>query len=904
MKKIVSIVLVFVLSLSALMCGTIFAEAPISDGELKSLQEVEVLSDLGIIMDKNRFNITENVTRGDFAVLIARLLRPDTLTQSEFTFFADVPTSNPASAAVAALVEEGIVTGIGNGEFGVDDYITYHQAIKMVISILGYNPYAQQKGGYPTGHLSVASELKLLRNIKLSDEHITGEIAAKLIYNALEVNIMQMNKVIGDEATYVVPLNKTLLSENMNIEKIEGRVTQNYLTALSGESNLGSGFVRIDSETFVLDNKKAVEYIGFYVTAYAKEDKNTGQKTIISIRYNDRYNNLVKVNAEDILPTETTKTNIVYLNDSDRTVNLKISPIADVIYNGKSLRASYTADTFRISSGHIELIDVEGDGSYDIIRVTEFQDIFIGNDLTDDTLIIYDEIDKSISVDVNPNTAVVTVWQDDSEASLGNVSANTLLSVAASASNMGYQNAYVNIIINNNTVRGRIQELGEEYVIINDTVYNISSAYRGVGLTVDAEGMFYLNSDNKIAFGKAEPSSDLMYGYIFKLGKMPGINQQAQIKILNTANEYEVMNCADRVWINNKTVKTYEELLQELLPTRLVPFGYENADFTKIEPLKDDYVNQLIKYGINTDGEINRIYTTNEVNKDVFSVDVKLGRYAHKRDNRSFGGLYLEFFSDANTYFLLVPDINATNVQREDEKSYAFVRTGVRLTDTGDTQVMQAYDLNESGVAAVCLKEEEMGANTELGVQSPMGLVQRVVTGINEDGEIVKKLVVYEKGIEQTLEAEESALFEGLDAGDVVRYRTNRQGKVDVLRCILDYSEWDFNEYHEPIVSGSRGGTYQRQDRVVFAAIYSVTGRCMRVTPNYDKLGTSQESEIIFEYSLLDKAPITVYNESTKKVRRGTIDDLKNNTYFANPNSRIVYLTGMGLTESVFVFER
>ena len=61
----------------------------------------------------------------------------------------------------------GVTGGIGNGMFGPEDPVTYEQAVKMIVSALGYDLVANNKGGYPTGYLAVASSEGITKTSKL-----------------------------------------------------------------------------------------------------------------------------------------------------------------------------------------------------------------------------------------------------------------------------------------------------------------------------------------------------------------------------------------------------------------------------------------------------------------------------------------------------------------------------------------------------------------------------------------------------------------------------------------------------------------------------------------------------------------------------------------------------------------
>ena len=49
-----------------------------------------------------------------------------------------------------------MLQGNGDGSFSPEEETTAEQAIKILVCALGYEPMAEEKGGYPTGYLTVA----------------------------------------------------------------------------------------------------------------------------------------------------------------------------------------------------------------------------------------------------------------------------------------------------------------------------------------------------------------------------------------------------------------------------------------------------------------------------------------------------------------------------------------------------------------------------------------------------------------------------------------------------------------------------------------------------------------------------------------------------------------------------
>ena len=94
--------------------------------------------------------------------------------------------------AINLLNKLGIVSGVGENRFEPMTTITYEAAVKITVSMLGYDLRALQDGGYPTGYMMWGSRLGVLDNVNFeSGAELKWRDFIVMIYNALFVDIMQ-----------------------------------------------------------------------------------------------------------------------------------------------------------------------------------------------------------------------------------------------------------------------------------------------------------------------------------------------------------------------------------------------------------------------------------------------------------------------------------------------------------------------------------------------------------------------------------------------------------------------------------------------------------------------------------------------------------------------------------------
>ena len=105
---------------------------------------------------------TAQVSRADFAEMLVKASSwRENLTSTAVSVFADVPASHPSAIYIRIAASQGWMTGFLGGLFKPDDYITYKDAVKAILALLGY-----------------------------TDDDFTGDLASSRIsqFNYLELN--------------------------------------------------------------------------------------------------------------------------------------------------------------------------------------------------------------------------------------------------------------------------------------------------------------------------------------------------------------------------------------------------------------------------------------------------------------------------------------------------------------------------------------------------------------------------------------------------------------------------------------------------------------------------------------------------------------------------------------------
>lgn len=322
-KRILSLVLTLTLILGSFSMA--FA-APSDVVGTPAEDAVERLGNLGILegYTDGTFKPDNNITRAEFAAVVARATGLEKAAIKGQTAFGDVPASHWASGYVRVAEGAGLIKGMGkvNGvnTFAPEANISYEQAVTMVVRSLGYEPAAQDNGGYPTGYLIVASREGLLKDVKgVAGQLATRALVAQLVDNALE--IPKMIAVAYDGKTKYVKSGaegtaEQFLFNDLQLESIEGALeadsSKNKVTVtgvLAKDKNKTGSVtttksLKVSSKNFDYagldgmkvqawfdknDNLISVKLLSDYVAIYDAIEINTAKKKLTAVTADKDY---------------------------------------------------------------------------------------------------------------------------------------------------------------------------------------------------------------------------------------------------------------------------------------------------------------------------------------------------------------------------------------------------------------------------------------------------------------------------------------------------------------------------------------------------------------------------------------------------------------------------------------
>ena len=896
-KKLLALILSMLLLLSGMSLGAAAegeaaaADAPAADitaapaegikaeyfGEYD--EAIKALQRFGILAEEG-FDPMAKVTRGGFLGRAMLITGIGEMPAPEEPIFTDVLANDENAGAIAAAYQMGIAAGVGDGKFNPSGTLTAEQAAKILVTLLGYEVHALAYGGYPGGYLVVATTEGVLKNVKVGDyDELTWGIAAQLIYNAMNADVLQRE-------SYPDGAYKTCEGENpmtlwMGIYNLRAQVLATEETALNSAQGCSEGYVKIGDELMLENGALPEDIIGCTVDAYYKIDE-ADRKVLLNalpIKTTKR----ISAAADMISPNSSARSLVIYSEDYSADVNYPISAAPVSIYNGKY--APLTDEMIKPSYGTVSITDTNGDGIYEKVTVWQSR-VLIAKTVSPKTGIIKDKNEiYNIDLDVDNLRFNLSVIKDGKEATLSDIKENDVLVVEESVDGLN-----VKITACTDRLRGKIGEVSDEEILLDGTTFKVVPGLESVFAAIKPgeEATFYFTHDYKLAgFGDVS-KGNTDYGYLLTGGvPIKGLaTSAAQLKIFTVNGGVKDYEAAEKVTLNgsvtNAEGKKYQgEVLMQALADASECYQIFSGVISQPEPasnatIKSYFCNQVIKFATNDEGKVTNIETafdnrlasggTGAYYEDGLSLDYST--YSNsltppaEGKTLSYGsGSYSGQESNILASLYILPDTTAWKIPNFDTwKSYydgdisietmekyfgTFTPSNTWEANTSYGN-LAVYDVNSSRVGGLLV--QGVAGATEAVADLEFFLVDRVVTALDEEGYETKRLYGLYRGKEVNYPidftssqlSQRPELATTLTRGDIIRVAISTTGSVTFIRRIFTMADFDPEPYNKQVEIYK---SYNKeQARVFFLENYGIElsqGSTKDTNPEVKKLLTN-----------------------------------------------------------------
>ena len=733
MKKI--LMLCFTLIAAILLTFSVSAYTDVEAGTYQS-DAIIALSDFDILhgYEDGSFKPEQNITRAEMTKILCETLDYEQL-KLDIMPFDDVESTHWAAGYINTAYGVGMIDGYGNRKFGPEDTVTFEQAVKMTVSALGYSSEAIKRGGWPTGYITTAANIGILKEVNGATR---GDIAT-LIYNAIHTPLMEMGEV--KDGFGLFKEYKTILTER-DIYILTGIVED---TTFEDEVVLTS---EEDIPVYIGDTN-IKDYIYRQVEVYASKDKD--EYTAISIK-STKDNKTFTLISDDIKEIENNK--IYYIDElTNKTKYLTINEDVVVEYNKDIVTYSEAIDKV-LSNNNISITFIENNGKtgYDVIVMKEYELKVIDTiDLRKEKIVfsfgsfVYDEEANHNFYDADGNVIELTDFEPE----------DVVFYLADS------DKYYVEIVkADNREIFGTIEKVRstKKSIIIDGEEYKVSETIWEKVNTPGLEGHFYFGvNDEIIYYNGTTVVGD--YGYI--------LSAKVEKQIFVVENEDVVVEEQNIVTVKILTKSGIDSytLTENASKLFVNEFGKENIGWFGADKVS---AKRFVEYKINRNDEISYLDWKNELITDNFK---------YNANTEIFGKDYV----DKNTQIFVINDEKIDNLYVSNMKylTHDSIYNGAVYSEDGEAKVI-----------FILASEEKY--NNELG----LGIV--INSGFTLiDDELIYTIDYVQGEEEGTIYFEDTSAEEDFAIGTIFIFNTNGNDYVSNYEIIANIADNKFEKVEE-----------------------------------------------------------------------------------------------------------
>lgn len=858
--------------------------------------ETGLLRELGLL-DKS-YDPQQLITRAQLAELGVRVagVLPDSQAKGAAVFY-DMTDENPDYGVVAAAAELGLVSGSTNGYFYPNRAATVSEAVKIFACAAGYAPYAAVHGGYPTGYWAAAQMMKLTPGG--TDDTLTWERAAAMVFQTLHAPAY-LQTAFGESQEYAADRDRTVLLEKHHIIHEEGVVDgAPYTTLTHATEDIRDGELTIDGRKFRWETGAAD--LGYRVHYYYDSDQ-TGTPALRYIYRDSVKNASLTVQAQDLVSFSGDV--LTYQREQDaRVQKIRFAEHPDLLYNGIAY-ATYTDADVLPQSGDVTLIDYDGDGGYELIKVRSYT-FFVVGAVDFENQILYEKYNRALPLQLDDMHCRATITRGDKTIRMQQLMEGQMLAVGRSKNTAGLP--HVELIALTGAVSGVLDSVSPTEIGLNYQTYplggRLAEEYDG-GLMVDTDtGAYRLSVGDAASFypfmgqmvmAAFTGAQDWKLGYLIKAEEGKKFNAEKRFLLATGKAKVETLYGADSVRVDGKPCKEAGDLYGALLQSAAL----SNAD--SAWP-----VSQPVRYRLDGNGRINELDTIVQSDGDG-QEDLQLdGAYlsetvSYLSANKSLYQSERELTATltADTQVLWVP-VN----DREAAEHYNFTTSGTMMSNNANYNV-ELFNIGNNLVpryAVVYLK-----INTNVSSSAAPIPVVSVSRALDETGQEITKINAYVNGKLTGLTVSSDLELPVLKEGDLIRYRANNANEIYVLTKEFSPSAPppDRNGRIVADKGTSTGAEYVYSYRTLYGSVWA---RDAGMITAVDSIATDEGG--VAGYSYIDNFLVSgstyfyVYDTAKKSNRLTTctINDLMPYTSAGENASRVLLYTKSGALNMVYL---
>ncbi len=738
-------------------------------------EAVRLLNGLGIIPDEENglYDPKKTTSRGEFAYSIYRLFVPEPSTEQEMksvkTLFTDVKSDYRYAEAISYVSQNGIVNGVTATEFDPYSYITYQDALTIVLRALGYSEIAEAAGGYPEGYINTAIKAQISIPGIGYNEYLKKSQMALLLENVIDADYVTIESIKNGQL--YLEQAEGILGATQNIYSGSGFVTATEVSMVNmPESGLEHGYVSIDGAIYKTGTADVLGLLGFECDFWF-EDKD-GEKTLKYIAPKSSTTYFDISSAEDKIYSITDDKIEYCLNGETKEREIKIDSNVSVLYNGVALegKISDVVDEPDAFKGIIRVVK-NSNGSRTIF-IEEYADYIVESIDPHTSILKGKGVADEIALDAD-NNLVVLLDAKSKDITANKLNVGEIITVYRSKNTKGPK--LIRAYVSDKTIQGAVTSIYDNDIYINEKSYKKSNNYSGT-IAIGQSGIFNLNIYGElVAFNLSNETSTMVGLFLDVKEKVEPFAREYYIKIVDNTGKVEFYPVAQDVIYNGKRFETINILS-----------NVTDGD-NMCKGLSELTAEEAIRFKLNSEGEISMIDTceslaggSNDTMKKLTDTAISM-KYVKNSGILAASGVMKYYMDSTSLVFAYYRDV-------EDKEDFWATGQAGSLMPSDATQVSSlVYSTLGNGVEAdvlVFARTIQYGRTWNEPI-----IVEEVATGIDEDGgETTIITGISGGGAKITYTAsetnvpfnEERGFLDNVKQGDVIRVKLYNDMIVDV----------------------------------------------------------------------------------------------------------------------------
>ncbi|MEG2381661.1 MAG: S-layer homology domain-containing protein, partial [Oscillospiraceae bacterium] len=670
----------------------------------------------------------ELISRGRMADVVAKMFYVTDNSTDMGQIFSDVPPEHTYFDGITKAYLTGAMKGNGDGTFTPEAKMTYAEAAKTFVSLIGHQFIAEEKGGYPNGYWTVATQKGIVRGSNKMEDPVVMSDFVNMIYETLDTPVMKATYTDTDKS-YQIDENHTLLGDMLDKKKLAfttGVITSDGITHINGTRDKNDEVICLDDKEFKNNGVDASRLLGQTVEYWYTTDS-LKSEVVSAYPYRDS-NTVFTYDAGDV---ENISMSGITVKKDRSSIVRKLSDEFSFVYNMAGVD-NFIENDLKLKNGNITIVDNNRDGKFDVLFFHEKNSYVVDNtskkgyNIEYKTYIGQDEQGLHID-DLDDMITYVVRDTEGNKISSEAISTNSVVSVEKSK-----DNKIINVVLTKNIVDGVVESTREngKYITIDGNEYEAITKMDGSVVNLDVEvGMtvsLFLNEDKKAVYADCGNSKNGVYAYVVGLAKDGGLENNWTIRTVTAGNLGSIQGQL-YYWVRDRMIQN-ESIFEYRISSkvRLDNIKYNEKDLNnKIL----EYKNQVVNIEFNADGEVK------SMKKMVPMFEYTEGVFKHDTQSMTQPGLVVPGYE--NPAILLSGGVKGLAIP-SDDKNYSDVEylSKYRIENDKKHNIL-VYDIKDGSQtpSLIALKVTLSEAGNVNGVADKGIMSEPIINAIDENGD-------------------------------------------------------------------------------------------------------------------------------------------------------------------------